>query len=50
MIERNFLEQHKETADGNLCYIDYKRKLLKYLHFAFWKLSDTTNNNCEKVN
>ena len=37
MIERNFLEQHKETADGNSYYIDYKRKLLKYLHFAFWK-------------
>ena len=28
MVERNDLEQHKETAGGNSYYIDYKRKAL----------------------
>ena len=28
MIERNYFEQHKETAGGNLYYIDYKCKAL----------------------
>ena len=28
MIEGNYLKQHKETAGGNLYYIDCKRKAL----------------------
>ena len=28
VVEGNYLEKHKETAGGNLYYIDYKRKAL----------------------
>ena len=28
MTKGNYLVQHEETAGGNLCYIDYKRKTL----------------------
>ena len=28
MVQRNYLKQHKETAGGNLYYIDYKSKAL----------------------
>ena len=28
VVEGNYLEQHRETADGNLYYIDYKHKAL----------------------
>ena len=49
MVEGNYLKLHKETAGGNLYYIDYKLKDFNIYILCLWKLSNTTNKNGEQA-
>ena len=49
MVEGNYLKLHRETAGGNLYYIDYKLKDFNIYILCLWKLSNTTNKNGEQA-
>ena len=53
MVEGNYLKLHKETAGGNLYYIDYKLKTLISAFYVFGncptQLAKTENKRSKEV-